>query len=104
MSDENNLYELTIIGQGGKRVKIEVEPNASIRTVKEKAIPLVNIPLERLLLVFYGKHLAEGKTIRDYNIENKSTLHAINTPYSFQLKGMKWSTFSSVQPSFHFFL
>lgn len=93
MSDKGNLYELTLLNTKGQRFKIEVKPTDTIEAVKEKAVPVVDIPLERLLLIYYGKHLAEGKTIQDYKIENKSTLQVISTSYSVQLKGMTFIQF-----------
>lgn len=52
----------------GISITLEVEPSNMIDNVREKIRGYQR-------LVFDGKHLEDGQTVRDYNIQNDSTLH-----------------------------
>lgn len=61
----------------GKTTTVEVEEAETVESVKTKIQTKVGIPSEQQVLIFSGKQLESGKTMRDYNIKAESTLHMV---------------------------
>lgn len=69
----------------GKTITLEVEPSDAIETLKARLQERVNVPSDRLRLIFAGRQLEDGRTLSDYNIEKDSTAHIV-LRYSIYIK------------------
>ena len=56
---------------------LEVEPNTSIDEIKARVQEKTSIPTDKIVIMFSGKVVKDGKTLSDYNIQKESTLHVI---------------------------
>lgn len=59
----------------GRTITIPVTLSETIYEIKQKIETKVDIPAEEQRLVYAGKQLEDGRTLRDYQVEENATLH-----------------------------
>jgi len=63
----------------GKIINLDVDPASLLEEIKVEIQDKVGIPYEQQHLIFAGEELENGRTLRDYNIQNESTLTLVPT-------------------------
>lgn len=72
-------YNIFIKSLTGNTFVLNIEPNNSIKNLKERIQNVENIELEYQRLMFGGKQLENDKSVLDYNIEKNNTLHLLSS-------------------------
>ncbi|CAL4932042.1 unnamed protein product [Urochloa decumbens] len=61
----------------GGVIDVDVEPTDLVGRIKERVEEQVGIPTEQQRLVFAGKLLADGKTVRESNVTAGTVIHLV---------------------------
>ena len=90
-------FRMHIKSPGGQKFDIFCKPDCTIRALKEKIQSQEGFHIDEQRLIFNGKQLQDGRTLMDYNIENRSTLHLI---FQFRGGGANFAEMLKVSNSF----
>ncbi|CAL4923579.1 unnamed protein product [Urochloa decumbens] len=79
VDDEEELVagRIKVKTLSGRVIDVDVEPTDLVGRIKERVEEQVGIPTEQQRLVFAGKLLADGKTVRESNVTAGTVIHLV---------------------------
>jgi large subunit ribosomal protein L40e len=76
-SKEQKGMQIYVKTLTGKTITVEVDPNNTVEDLKYMIHDSEGYGVESQRLIFEGKQLEDGRTLRDYNIQDESLVHLI---------------------------
>lgn len=61
----------------GRTIVMSVEPDETVDSLKKKIEQREDVPPNQQRIIFSGKQLEDGRTLDEYSIINRSTLHLV---------------------------
>ncbi len=61
----------------GKTITVDVDGNDFVENIRQRIMDKDGVSPDHQRLIFAGKQLEDGKTIRDYGISKNSTIHLV---------------------------
>ena len=70
-------YQIFVKTLTGKHIVMWVSASDTIDGVKTKIQGMTGVSHSEMRLIFEGRHLEDGRTLSDYNIQKESVLHLV---------------------------
>eukprot|EP00051_Salpingoeca_urceolata_P011910 m.148149 g.148149 ORF g.148149 m.148149 type:complete len:80 (+) comp17307_c0_seq3:451-690(+) len=61
----------------GREIELDIEPEDSVRRIKERVEEKQGIPPEQQRLIFGGKQMNDDSTAADYKVQGGSVIHLV---------------------------
>ena len=72
-----STYQIFVKTLTGKSLAIDVTPDETVASLKEKVCSSEGVPVDQQRLIFSGKQLEDKETMASYNITKESTIHLV---------------------------
>lgn len=60
-------------------IPLSLARDATIKNLKERLAERLSLPVEEIRIIFAGKELLDQVSIKDYNVEEQTTVHAVRS-------------------------
>jgi large subunit ribosomal protein L40e len=77
LAGQSHTMQIFVKTLTGKTITLEVEPTDLIEDIRMKLQDKVDVFVQKQRLIFGGKQLEDGRTLRDYDVQKESTLHLV---------------------------
>lgn len=74
---DTGIITLHILKLTGHVIKVDISVNSTIEDLKKLIEKKDHIPVDQQRMIFAGKQLEDGRTLKDYNIQNLCSIHLV---------------------------